>query len=351
MRILGIVASAFSAAVQKIYTWTNSFGIGVSGTNQNIAGFHGASTTYKYVFAGDQNAIRRYNFLDVGSTSVADTTTLSATKPGTCVASNSQTMIIGVGSDTTRTTSFFHSRTDTDGWVEIQDSAGISTSKKSGIWDSINNRFLFVGNTSGNDSRIITISGSGNTWSASGQSAITNVTVNDIGFNQSSSSPRYILVPIAASNSVYTSSSISGPWTASQVIASGTRSFRSIAYGNGVWVLTAANVTNYYTSTDNGLTWQTNTFGLGTSQPDQQSQIRFINNTFVVALRTSTSPYSMYIATSTDGTTWSYTSALSVTGITAAFSWSYAPADDVIFAATSDAVGALSGSLNIVKGA
>lgn len=348
MRILGIVASAFSGLVQKVYTWSNSYDMTLVGLPQNLSGYHASSTSNKYVFIHATNDVRRQTTIESATVGTTQNSIFSSTHPAGSAVSNGSILMVACGNDTTRSQRILHTVTTSDAWTTLTDSSAPSFDRKGGIWDTINSRFMFCSNTSTNG-RLTLVTGSENTWTPATTTITTpsNTRMSDIGFNQSSTSPLYIAVPIASSSAVYSNTGSNfATWTTSTVSATG-RTWRSVAHGNGIWVLIGA-ATVFATSTD-GITWTERSWGLGPVRPDATAQVRFVNDRFVTVLRSLSSPYSFYIATSFNGIDWT-TEVLTRTDLTSGFSWDYSTHEDVIFGSTSDTADGFSGSSYIVRG-
>lgn len=348
MRILGIISSAFSGLAQKIYTWSNTFSSSIIGTSQNLSGYHASASTNKYVFIANTSDVNRKSTISSSNLGTTQNAIFNSTHPAGSVVSNGSILMVACGNDTTRSQRLLHTVTTSDAWTTLTDTSAPSFDRKGGIWDTINNRFIFCSNTSSNG-RITLVTGSGNTWTPATTSITTpaNTRMNDIGFNQSSTSPLYIVVPISSTTSIYSNDGSNfSTWT-TRTVTGTNRVWRSIAYGNGIWVLIGAQTT-FVTSTD-GINWTERSWGLGPVRPDNNTQIRFINDRFVTVLRSSSSPYSFYIATSFNGIDWT-TEILTRTDLTAAFSWDYSTHEDAIFASTSDVADSLDGSAFIVRG-
>jgi hypothetical protein len=252
--------------------------------------------------------------------------------------------MVACGNDTTRSQQFKHTSSGSIAWTTVTDTSAPSLDRKGGIWDNTNQRFIFCSNTS-TSGRLSSLSLSGGVWSPTTTTVSTSVRYNDIGFNESSGSPLYILVPLASGTTVisHSGTNFSG-WT-SQTVSGTSRSWRSIAYGNGIWVLIGA-ATVFATSTD-GSTWTERAWNQGGSRPDSFTQVRFINDRFVTSVRSSLGE--VLIATSFDGITWEFFNVGDLNTYST-FYWGYSTSEDVIFASMFDEADTYNTSAYITRG-
>lgn len=349
MRILGIVASAFSGLVQKIYSWNNTYKLGSFGTLFVYSAYNAASSTSKILMFTDtggstqmqtRNTISSY----VGPSSIT-TITNSLLKS---VASNSEVVALAYGTSLNPSTTIQY--ISGNNAITSLSSSTNTTKGIGGLWDSVEERFIFPA-TTGSSGIVHILSKSGSVYNLFQSTIAVNGELTDpqdIGFNQSSSNPLYIAVTNSNTTNIYsrtsTSFSTSG-WTTITLPASST--WRSVAYGNGIWVVIGGGTT-YCTSTD-GVNWTLRNWNQGSDRPSRAAQVRFINNLFVTTLRSSIN--GIRVATSPDGINWTITGYLSSTDASyAAVSWDYASHEDIFFSATSSLTDGVDAIGNIVRG-
>lgn len=348
MRILGIVASAFSGLVQKIYSWNNTYKLGSFGSLFTYSAYNNASSTGKILVFTDNGAATQLQIRNTISSYVNPTSANNiATDVLKAVASNSEVVALGYGTSLNQSTLFQY--LDSSNAVTNLNHATPTAKGIGGTWDSINNRFIFPA-TTGSSGVVHLLTKSGSVYNLSTTTIGTNGDLadpSDIGFNQSSSSPLYIVVPNTTSANIYSRTSITFGTTGWTTITLTSSTWRSVAYGNGIWVVIGGGTT-YYTSPD-GINWTSRAWNQGSDRPSRAAQVRFINNLFVTTLRSSTN--GIRVATSPDGINWTITGYLSSTDASyAAVSWDYASNEDIFFSATSSLTDGVDSIANIVRG-
>lgn len=201
---------------------------------------------------------------------------------------SSSTRIIAARSSTTTNGCAY----TTNGTTWTQSNLSTSASIYDGLWDGT--RFLLVTNATGTGGLMYSTTGA--TW--------TSIDVGNGGYSIAFDGTSTYVVLSALSTATHrintTDPTSSAAW--SNITLPSATNWRSIAYGNGVWVATKSG-TGYATSTD-GTTWTARSVNL--QYQFTAGRTTFFNGKFYYLTDDAAggAPYLFYVRSSTDGVTW-----------------------------------------------